>query len=141
MWLCWNSAVILDLCKLTILAHLRFLRTFSMFIWGHHSNALRCQKFSCNSIPVKRYFSWTIDLPTHLPICELNNLRQYPSHCHSRRRSHRHMAIHRWGNMLTLKVLNFWKFTSYRSLKPLWSGIPRRPYILHPLPLCINCRN
>ena len=24
---------------------------------------------------------------------------------------------------LTLKVLNFWKFTSYCSLKPLWSGI------------------
>ena len=47
---------------------------------------------------------------------------------------------------LTLKVLNFWKFTSYCSLKPLWSGmrevvllVPRRPYIPHPLPLCINC--
>ena len=24
---------------------------------------------------------------------------------------------------LTLKVLNFWKFSSYRSLKPLWSGM------------------
>ena len=24
---------------------------------------------------------------------------------------------------LTLKVLNFWKFTSYCSLKPLWSGM------------------
>ena len=24
---------------------------------------------------------------------------------------------------LTLKVLNFWKFTSYGSLKPLWSGM------------------
>ena len=26
-------------------------------------------------------------------------------------------------NVLTLKVLNFWKFTSYCSLKPLWSGM------------------
>ena len=26
-------------------------------------------------------------------------------------------------NSLTLKVLNFWKFTSYCSLKPLWSGM------------------
>ena len=50
--------------------------------------------------------------------------------------------------MLTLKVLIFWKFTSYYSLKPLWSGmgeecrlVPRRPYIPHPLPLCINCRD
>ena len=25
--------------------------------------------------------------------------------------------------LLTLKVLNFWKFTSYCSLKPLWSGM------------------
>ena len=25
--------------------------------------------------------------------------------------------------ILTLKVLNFWKFTSYCSLKPLWSGM------------------
>ena len=38
---------------------------------------------------------------------------------------------------LTLKVLIFWKFTSYCTSKPLWSGIgevPRRPYIPHPLP-------
>ena len=26
-------------------------------------------------------------------------------------------------NQLTLKVLNFWKFASYCSLKPLWSGM------------------
>ena len=25
--------------------------------------------------------------------------------------------------VLTLKVLNFWKFTSYCSLKPLWLGM------------------
>ena len=49
---------------------------------------------------------------------------------------------------LTLKVLNFWKFTSYCSLKPLWSGmgevVPARTsptLIPHPLPLCINCRD
>ena len=39
--------------------------------------------------------------------------------------------------MLTLKVLNFWKFTSYCSLKPLWSGmgevVPARTSLtLHP---------
>ena len=39
---------------------------------------------------------------------------------------------------LTLKVLNFWKFTSYCSLKPLWLGIgevvpARTSPILHPL--------
>ena len=28
-----------------------------------------------------------------------------------------------WVTKLTLKVLNFWKFTSYCSLKPLWSGM------------------
>ena len=28
-----------------------------------------------------------------------------------------------WSWLLTLKVLNFWKFTSYCSLKPLWSGM------------------
>ena len=28
-----------------------------------------------------------------------------------------------WSSALTLKVLNFWKFTSYCSLKPLWSGM------------------
>ena len=27
------------------------------------------------------------------------------------------------GTILTLKVVNFWKFTSYCSLKPLWSGM------------------
>ena len=49
---------------------------------------------------------------------------------------------------LTLKVLNFWKFPSYCSLKPLWSGMgevaPARtsPTLHpHPLPLCINCRD
>ena len=40
--------------------------------------------------------------------------------------------------ILTLKVLNFWKFTSYCSLKPLWSGmgevVPARTSpTLHPL--------
>ena len=38
---------------------------------------------------------------------------------------------------LTLKVLNFWKFTSYCSLKPLWSGMgevvrARTSLSLHP---------
>ena len=28
-----------------------------------------------------------------------------------------------WLALLTLKVLNFWKFISYCSLKPLWSGM------------------
>ena len=35
-------------------------------------------------------------------------------------------AIGQYGlvcTKLTLKVLNFWKFTSYCSLKPLWSGM------------------
>ena len=27
------------------------------------------------------------------------------------------------SHVITLKVLNFWKFTSYCSLKPLWSGM------------------
>ena len=27
------------------------------------------------------------------------------------------------SSLLTLKVLNFWKFTSYCSLKPLWLGM------------------
>ena len=34
--------------------------------------------------------------------------------------------VHSWssnGSVLTLKVLNFWKSTSYCSLKPLWSGM------------------
>ena len=48
--------------------------------------------------------------------------------------------------LLTLTMLNFWKFTSYCSLKPLWSGmgevVPARTSpTLHPLPLCINCRD
>ena len=39
--------------------------------------------------------------------------------------------------MLTLTVLNFWKFTSYCSLKPLWSGMGevvsgRTSLTLHP---------
>ena len=39
--------------------------------------------------------------------------------------------------LLTLKVLNFWKFTSNCSLKPLWSGmgevVPARTSLtLHP---------
>ena len=39
--------------------------------------------------------------------------------------------------VLTLKALNFWKFTSYCSLKPLWSGmeevVPARTSLtLHP---------
>ena len=52
------------------------------------------------------------------------------------------------GSILTLKVLNFWKFTSYCSLKPLWSGMGEvvlactSPTLHpHPLPLCINCRD
>ena len=55
------------------------------------------------------------------------------------------LGLHlKWCNSLTLKVLNFWKFTSYCSLKPLWSGmgevVPARTSpTLHPLPLCINC--
>ena len=53
-----------------------------------------------------------------------------------------------WASDLTLKVLYFWKFTSYCSLKPLWSGmgevVPARTSSTlhpHPLPLCINCRD
>ena len=42
-----------------------------------------------------------------------------------------------WMFLLTLKVLNFWKLTSYCSLKPLWSGmgevVPARTSLtLHP---------
>ena len=33
------------------------------------------------------------------------------------------MSWYRYWQCLTLKVLNFWKFTSYCSLKPLWSGM------------------
>ena len=45
--------------------------------------------------------------------------------------------------LLTLKVLNFWKFTSYCSLKPLWSGmgevVPARTSpTLHP-PIPSHC--
>ena len=45
--------------------------------------------------------------------------------------SHNHICF------LTLKVPNFWKFTSYCSLKPLWSGmgevVPARTSLtLHP---------
>ena len=41
------------------------------------------------------------------------------------------------NDYITLKVLNFWKFTSYCSLKPLWSGmrevVPARTSLtLHP---------
>ena len=50
--------------------------------------------------------------------------------------------------MITLKALNFWKITSYCSLKPLWSGMgevvqARTSPTLHPhpLPLCINYRD
>ena len=32
-------------------------------------------------------------------------------------------CIKHQGSILTLKVLNFWKFTSYCSLKPLWSDM------------------
>ena len=32
------------------------------------------------------------------------------------------MQAYNWTK-LTLKVLNFWKFTSYCSLKPIWSGM------------------
>ena len=42
-----------------------------------------------------------------------------------------------WSIHVTLKVLNFWKFTCYCSLKPLWSGmgevVPARTLpTLHP---------
>ena len=46
---------------------------------------------------------------------------------------------------LTFKVLNFWKFTSYCSLKPLWSGmgevVPARTSLtLHPqFPIHSHC--
>ena len=46
--------------------------------------------------------------------------------------------------LLTLKVLNFWKFTSYCSLKPLWSGmgevVPARtsPTLHPPFPLTVH---
>ena len=44
--------------------------------------------------------------------------------------------------ILTLKVLNFWNFTSYCSLKPLWSGMGEVvPARTSPTPLCINCRD
>ena len=50
--------------------------------------------------------------------------------------------------VLTLKVLNLWKFSSYCSLKPLWSGmgevVPARTSLTlhpHPLPLCISFRD
>ena len=45
---------------------------------------------------------------------------------------------------LTLKVLNFWKFTSYCSLKPLWSGmgevVPARtsPTLHPPFPSTVH---
>ena len=47
--------------------------------------------------------------------------------------------------MVTLKVLNFWKFTCYCSLKPLWSGIGEvvpactSPTLHPPSPIPPNC--
>ena len=45
--------------------------------------------------------------------------------------------------LLTLKVLNFWKFTSYCSLKPLWSGmgevVPARTFADPPSPIPAHC--
>ena len=35
----------------------------------------------------------------------------------------KHMDLYGSVDGLTLKVLNFWKLTSYCSLKPLWSGM------------------
>ena len=47
--------------------------------------------------------------------------------CKDIRRHTRHLYLHQSLSpsllLLTLKVLNFWKFTSYCSLKPLWSGM------------------
>ena len=74
---------------------------------------------------------------THNPLTLTRTHPLIPGHTHSK-----HLFP------LTLKVLNFWKFTSYCSLKPLWSGmgevVPARtsPTLHpHPLPLCINCRD
>ena len=39
---------------------------------------------------------------------------------------------HKGGYVLTLKVLNIWKFTSYCSLKPLWLGMGEVVPTLHP---------
>ena len=36
---------------------------------------------------------------------------------------HHVLSIGQRCRVLTLKVLNFWRFTSYCSLKPLWSGM------------------
>ena len=49
-----------------------------------------------------------------------------------------------FGHVLTLKVLNFWKFTSYCSSKLLWSGmgevVPARtsPTLHPPSPLTVH---
>ena len=52
--------------------------------------------------------------------CTLVNCLQLFMDCYFLCMSQR--SIHQFV-MLTLKVLNFWKFTSYCSLKPLWSGM------------------
>ena len=45
------------------------------------------------------------------------------SHCWCYNTWGRCVSSNSWTEVLTLKVLNFWKFTSYCSLKPLWSGM------------------
>ena len=56
------------------------------------------------------------------------NLSIWPCfHCTliSTKHTHTSRANKPWRKewLLTLKALNFWKFTSYCSLKPLWSGM------------------
>ena len=69
----------------------------------------------------------------------LNPKIPYPLHLYTYQKKQKiiHCMQKKRKMILTLKVLNFWKFTSYCSLKPLWSGmgevvLARTSPTLHP---------
>ena len=86
----------------------------------HHSVCPNCpywhQVLSNNTKPKLKPFSYGLvsDLMRFLVSNERRYRAESPTCAISCGISH---------NELTLKVLNFWKFTSYCNLKPLWSGM------------------
>ena len=74
---------------------------------SHKLNTVRLSWFECCLTALSHSIAHSVSRKTFNCAHNLNNTE----------------SVTRLMTILTLKVLNFWKFTSYCSLKPLWLGM------------------
>ena len=136
LWLCFILVPLTLLQVIHVVFHLHYLCPLCY----DYETPLNFQRFDCNFLLVAHYKSLKMHLDLTWGDYQQAVINEYPHMlagsilgtdvCHWMfkksqygSRSTRWLFKQKCPWDLTLKGLNFWKFTSYCNLKPLWSGM------------------